>query len=123
VLEALWPILVEERDWNAALASAEKLVSVAPHREIGWVQQSFALHELKRTAEAYERLVKVVEKFPGAYVIPYNLACYQCQLGNNEAALKWLRQAAKASDAKTIRAMGLKDPDLMPLRDDLARLA
>src|SRR5687767_15124831 len=122
-LEALWPILVEERDWHAALAAAEKLVNVAPDRETGWVQQSFALHELKRTAEAYERLVKVLEKFRGAYVIPYNLACYQCQLGNNEAALKWLRQAAQVSDAKTIRAMGLNDPDLEPLRDELRHFA
>ena len=123
VLEALWPILVEERDWKAALAAAEKLVTVAPERETGWVQQSFALHELKRTPEAYERLVKVVERFRDAYVIPYNLACYQCQLGNKEAALKWLRQAANVSDAKTIRAMAVKDPDLVPLRGELARLA
>ena len=122
VLEASWPILVEERDWKAALAAAEKLVAVAPDRETGWIQQSFALHELKRTAEAYERLVRVLEKFRGAYVIPYNLACYQCQLGNNEAALKWLRQAVNVSDARTIRAMALKDPDLAPLRDELSRL-
>ena len=123
VLEALWSILVEERAWNAALAAAEKLVAAAPGRETGWIQQSFALHELKRTAEAYERLVKVVGNFPRAYVLPYNLACYQCQLGNQQAALKWLREAAKRSDAKTIRVMGLKDPDLAPLRDELVRWA
>jgi len=122
VLEVWWSILVEEKDWKAALASAEKLVSVAPEREVGWVQQSFALHELDRTSEAYERLVKVADKFAQAYVIPYNLACYQCRLGNQSAAMKWLQRAAKIADAKTIRAMAQNDPDLEPLRDNLARL-
>src|SRR5688572_32025508 len=32
-LEALWPILVEERDWQAALVAAEKLVAAAPNRD------------------------------------------------------------------------------------------
>jgi len=123
VLEAWWPICAEEKNWDAALQTAEKLIATAPKRESGWIQQSFALHELKRTSEAYERLVKVVEKFKDAYVIPYNLACYQCQLGNSIAAVNWLKQAVKASDAKTIRAMAEKDPDLASVRKEIARLA
>jgi predicted Zn-dependent protease len=122
VLEAWWPVLVEEKNWPAALALAEKLVAVAPDREVGWVQQSFALHELKRTAEAYERLVHAADRFRDAYVIPYNLACYQCQMGNRAAALKWLKRAATVADWKTIRAMALKDPDLEPLREEVTRL-
>ena len=123
VLEAWWPILAEEKNWNAALASAEKLVAQAPERQTGWVQQSYALHELKRTGEACDRLVQVVEKFSDVYVIPYNLACYQCQLGNKTEALEWLRRAVQASDARTIRAMGMNDSDLAPLRDEIAKLA
>jgi predicted Zn-dependent protease len=122
VLEAWWPVLVEERNWPDALISAEKLVAAAPEREAGWVQQSFALHELKRTAEAYERLIQVAERFPEAYVIPYNLACYQCQMKNGAAALKWLKRAAEVADWKTIRAMALQDPDLEPLREEVTRL-
>lgn len=122
VLEAWWPVLVEEKNWPAALGSAERLVAVAPDREVGWVQQSFALHEMRRTGEAYERLIQVAERFPDAYVIPYNLACYQCQMKNDAAALKWLKRAAKVADWKTIRAMALKDPDLEPLRQKVMRL-
>jgi predicted Zn-dependent protease len=122
VLEVWWPILVEEKDWTAALAAAEKLVARAPEREVGWVQQSFALHELQRTSEAYERLVQVADRFVEAYVIPYNLACYQCRMGNRGAAMKWLKRAVKIADAKTIRAMAQNDPDLAPLRSELARL-
>jgi predicted Zn-dependent protease len=123
VLEAWWPILAEEKNWSAALATAEKLVAQVPERQSGWVQQSYALHELKRTREACERLVQVVEKFRDAYVIPYNLACYHCQLGNKTEALAWLQRAVKASDARTIRTMAMKDSDLAPLRDELAKLA
>jgi predicted Zn-dependent protease len=122
VLEVWWPILVEEKDWPSALAFAEKLVRIAPDRDVAWIQQSFALHELKRTPEAYERLVQVADRFPNAYVIPYNLACYQCQMGNRLAAMNWLRRAAKIADAKTIRAMASKDPDLTPLGEELKRL-
>jgi len=123
VLEVWWAILAEQEKWIDALASAEKLITQAPDQQSGWIQQSYALHELKRTREAYERLVPAVEKFSDAYVIPYNLACYQCQLGNEADALNWLRRAVKASDAQTIHAMGMKDPDLSPLRDEIAKMA
>jgi predicted Zn-dependent protease len=96
--------------------------ALAPENESGWIDQSYTLHELKRTREAFERLVAVVGKFPGAYVIPYNLACYQCQLGNSEEALRWLKKAAVSSDAATIRAMAMGDPDLAVIRDCLHRL-
>ena len=122
VLEIWWKIFAEEKDWPAALASAERLATVAPERDTGWVEQAFALHELRRTPEAYERLARVVEQFPKAYVIPYNLACYQCQMGQREEAWRWLKRAVKAADVPTIRAMAMQDPDLAPLRDELARL-
>ena len=122
VLEMWWKILAEEKDWPAALASSEKLIALAPERDSGWIEAAFALHELKRTPEAYERLAGVVERFPRAFVIPYNLACYQCQMGHRDEAWRWLQRAVKAADAPTIRAMAMHDPDLAPLHDDLARL-
>lgn len=123
VLEVWWRIFAEEQHWTEALVAAEKVSTLAPDRESGWIEQSYALHELGRTGEAYERLVAVVEKFPQAFVIPYNLACYQCRLGDKVRALHWLRSAVQASDAKTIRAMALDDSDLAPLRHEIVRLA
>ena len=123
VLDVWWKIFADEDNWEAALAAAEKVVAQAPDRESGWIEQSYALHELGRTAEAHERLLPAVEKFRTAYVIPYNLACYQCCLGQKAEALRWLRRAVKVADAKTIRLMAMSDPDLAPLRDDISRLA
>ncbi|HTD67088.1 MAG TPA: tetratricopeptide repeat protein [Candidatus Limnocylindria bacterium] len=121
-LEVWWKVFAEGKDWAGALASAEKLVALAPDRVSGWVDRSYALHELNRTKDAYDLLSPLVEKFREHYVIPYNLACYQCELGNHEAALRWLRCAVEASDLKTIRSMAAQDPDLEPLRDMIARL-
>ena len=123
VLEVWWRIFAEEKNWPAALTAAEQVSAADPNRESGWIEQSYALHELGRTDEAYARLVAVAEKFPQAFVIPYNLACYQCRLGNKVKALHWLRGAVQAADAKTIRAMALDDPDLAPLRSEIARLS
>ena len=120
-LEVWWTIFAAEKNWPGALSCAESLVAAAPERASGWLDQSFALHELKRTREAFERLSSVVEKFREQYVIAYNLACYQCGLGNREEARRWLRRAVSASDVKTILALAADDPDLASLREEMAR--
>ena len=122
MLEVWWAIFAAEKNWPGALSCAGRLVAAAPERASGWLNQSFALHELKRTREAFERLAGEAEKFPEHYVIPYNLACYQCALGHREEAMRWLRRAVTASDVKTIRALAADDPDLAPLREEMARL-
>ena len=122
VLESWWKVFSEEKNWPAAFECGAKLSVVMPSRAMGWIAQSFALHELKRTREAYELLHSVVGRFREHFVIPYNLACYQCQLGNKDDALQWLQRAVDVADAKTIREMALNDGDLAPLREAIARL-
>lgn len=121
-LEVWWKIFAEEKNWPDALTAAEKIAATAPERVSGWIDQSYALHELGRTREAATRLAAVVEQFPDHYVIPYNLACYECRLGQREESLRWLRLAVQAADAKTIRALAEGDADLEPLRAEIARL-
>lgn len=122
VLEAWWKVLSEEKNWPGAFACGAKLSVILPSRVVGWIAQSFALHELKRTREAYELLHSVVGRFREHFVIPYNLACYQCQLGNKTEALQWLRRAVDMADVQTIREMALDDNDLSPLREEIAHL-
>jgi len=122
VLEAWWKVFSEENNWPAAFDCGAKLSVVLPSRAMGWIAQAFALHELKRTSEAYELLHSVVGRFRENFVIPYNLACYQCQLGNKEEAVKWLQRATEVGDVRTIRTMALEDSDLLPLREEIARL-
>lgn len=63
----------------------------------------------------------VVDKFPGEWVISYNLACYACQLGDLKAARQWLRKAIELAGKKEVKLMALDDPDLEPLRNEIGR--
>jgi tetratricopeptide (TPR) repeat protein len=123
VIEVWWKVFAEERDWSSALECGQKLVALVPDRASAWITCSFALHELKRTREAFDQLRGVVDRFHDHFVIPYNLACYQCQLGEHAEAMKWLKQAVTVGGAATIRAMALKDSDLAPLRAEVLRLS
>ena len=76
---------------------------------------AYALHELKRTKEAWDILLPVATRFPGEYIVRYNLACYACQLGNLPTARKWLERAVEVVGPDLIRKMALQDADLEPL--------
>jgi tetratricopeptide (TPR) repeat protein len=115
VLEVRWQIYAKAKKWEAALDIASALIQLAPEHPFGWVHRSFTLHELKRTDEARDNLLRVVGKFPGDQTIRYNLACYECQLGRLEQAKNWLEKAFKMGDAGAIRLAALDDPDLEPL--------
>ena len=122
VLEIEWRIHSERGAWPQALRTAQRLVEAVPDLPSGWIHQSYSLHELRRTEEAFQLLHTVVLRFPGESVIPYNLACYACQLGEIDAARRWLAQAVQVGGRATIRRMAKDDPDLLPLRGFLGKL-
>ena len=80
VLEVRWHIYANARKWDACLDIAGAIANLAPKKSFCWIHRSFALHELKRTQEAFDQLLPVVKKFRKVWTIPYNLACYCCQL-------------------------------------------
>src|SRR5512139_4101174 len=69
------------------------VVELAPERPDGWIQRSYALHELKSTQEAFENLLPVADRFPGVWTIPYNLSCYCGQLGRLDECQGWFKKA------------------------------
>ena len=107
-------IYSEAKKWEACLDIANAIVRVAPEMEDAWLRRSFALHELKRTKDAYDFLLPALERFKDAWLIPYNLACYSCQLGRIPEAENWLSQAFEigGNDAK---CAAIDDEDLEPL--------
>lgn len=117
-----WELLARQKRWTEALEIGRCLAQVAPDRADSWVKQSYALHELKRTQEAWDALYAVSEGFPGVSTIPYNLACYACQLDQGGAALAWLRKAMKIGGKEPIRKMALKDADLRSLWPEIKSL-
>ena len=116
VLELRWNLAVHRGQWEAALDLARLVVMAVPDQPTGWIHQSYALHELKRTDEAWNLLRRMVERFPTDSTIPYNLACYACQLGDLGVAREWLQRAIKLRGKAEIKSMAAEDSDLTSLR-------
>jgi len=122
VLAVHWEILSVTRNWAAALEVAATMIHVAPNDPVGWFNRSYCLHELKRTEEARDNLLRVVDKFPLSATMRYNLACYECQLGRMEPARSWLRKAFELGDPAEMKYQALRDPDLLPLWPEIQAL-
>ena len=105
-----------------AVAVARELSAILPENPLSHIHLAFSLHELKRTKEAYETLIPVVDKFPDEWLMRYNLACYLCQLGNLKASMQWLEKAVDLVSKKDIRLMALADPDLEPLWPQIRKM-
>ena len=115
VLTVRWEIYAAAKKWEAALDIAAALIQLDPEDPMGWVHRSYALHELKRTTEARDNLLRVSDNFPLSATVRYNLACYECQLGRLEQAKNWLERAFQLGDARMMKLAALVDPDLEPL--------
>ena len=95
------------------------IVKLDPNRPFGWIHRSFALHELKRTQEAFDLLLPVANRFSKVWTIPYNLACYCAQLGRLDECQAWFKQAM-AIDEQAVKQAAMDDPDLKPLWDSMS---
>ena len=98
------------------------------------IQASFARHDpadaqwaislayATRRAQSIEAakciLLEAVERLPDEPILHFNLACYECQLGELEVAKARLAHAFKLEPK--CRLMALDDDDLAPLWDSLA---
>lgn len=124
VLEVRWVIHAHEKNWPVALAVAEKEQATAPDDSSGWLHRAYALRRVPggSVTQAWEALLPAAEKFPTEPVIPYNLACYACQLGELDAARVWLKRAIKIGSKKEIQKMALDDDDLKPLWTEIKGL-
>jgi tetratricopeptide (TPR) repeat protein len=104
------------KKWGYLIEISQTLIEQLPKLADAWIHRSYALHELNQTREAFDLLLPAAKKFPKLPVIPYNLACYACQLGKLEDAMKQIEQAIDLADKNNdIRLDALEDPDLEPL--------
>lgn len=115
VLEIRYKIHAEAKRWELAMAVAKAVRDLLPEEPWGHFYTAFAQHELKHTQAAYHTLMAVVAKHPEDYMMRYNLACYSCQLGRLEEALRWLEQAVELAGKRDLTQLALEDEDLKPL--------
>jgi Flp pilus assembly protein TadD len=121
VLEVQWRLYAAERLWEEACELGRRMVLLAPDEPAGWIDRSYALHELKRTREAWELLLPAAEKFPNVGLVPYNLACYACQMDDRAEAQRWLQRAATIIAEDELKQLALKDKDLEPLWPEISQ--
>jgi tetratricopeptide (TPR) repeat protein len=124
VLEIRWQICAKEKKWDACRDLAASITQLDPARDAGWIHLAYSTRRASDGGleKARTILLSAGKLFPNVSIIPYNLACYECQLGNLKEALLWLGKAIDLAGKKDIRAMALDDPDLKPLWKDISEI-
>jgi hypothetical protein len=120
-LEVEWVLCAGEEDWVGALRVAEELVRADPERSSGWLHRAYALRRVPEGGlqAAWDALAPAHARFQTEPTIPYNLACYACQLGRMDEARVWVRRAFELGGIESIKRMALHDTDLEPLWGEL----
>jgi predicted Zn-dependent protease len=110
--------------WDLAAQAAATLTQIKPKQSHSWIALAYATRRKPGggISAAREILLDAEKRFPKEPLIRYNLACYECQSGNLPAALAWLAKAFALGNAKQFKLMAMEDPDLLPLRDEIAGL-
>ena len=109
--------LMQRRNWTRALVVSRKLCRVAPNACAGYLHAGFCLHELGKTREAKEILLRGPTALLKEPIYYYNMGCYEVFLGNLQDARVHLHISFKM-DA-TFRELAKRDPDLEPLHGSI----
>ena len=100
---------------------SEKLANYDPAEAQWRISFAYATRRAESIEKAREILLNALDSHPEEPTIHYNLACYECQLGNLSAAKQHLIDATKAD--QKFKLMALDDPDLEPLWAEIDQIA
>ena len=115
VMRVLLEFLTALAQWEAVAEGALLLCRTEPGSIHGWFFRAMALNRMDRTAEARDILLRVVDRFPGAFPLYYALATYYCRLDNLKEARRWWKKAVASCRNKEMKEVALEDPDLQRL--------
>jgi hypothetical protein len=120
VVKMRWQIYGKAQPWRTVLDIAKTICRLEPI-SLGQSKPPQAAVPLS-VSENQVRSKAAAIRLPDLYAIPYNLACYACQLGNVSEAWEWFQMAIEMSDFEELRRLALNDPDLAPLWDRIRGL-
>ena len=104
---------MRQNRWAQALRVSQKLCRAAPECSAGFLHAGFCLHELGKTAEAKQLLLKGPAALLQEPIYYYNMGCYEALLGNVRDAQANLQISFKMDSS--FRDLAKKDPDLKAL--------
>ena len=107
-------VLMQARRWKPALTVSRRLTRAYPDKNIGYIHTAFCLHELGKTEEARTALLNGPQTLHTDPTFHYNLACYECHLGNMDLARVHLDRSFQLD--QKFRDFAKTDPDLQALR-------
>jgi uncharacterized protein HemY len=113
VLLAQNRVLLHMGRWKQVQRLAQRASKAHPEREEFTVQQAFALHQMQKADEAVGVLESAPDWIRRTGILHYNLACYEAQLGDKNAARECINVAFKMNEA--MRKNAKVDPDLQEL--------
>ncbi|HEV7924721.1 MAG TPA: tetratricopeptide repeat protein [Verrucomicrobiae bacterium] len=121
VLRMRYEIHAKAGQWDLASEDALTLSKNIPDEPDTWTKLAYATR--RKTGggipPAKAILAAARQRFPAEALIAYNLACYECQLGNLPQARALLREAFQLENPAVVKQMCLDDPDLEPLRQEI----
>lgn len=110
VLDLRMEIYQKLGKWESARELAESLARRSPENLSWWIHWAYSLRREKSVEAARAVLLEAAPLHPNAGLIPYNLACYACVLGQVGAARKLLETAFGMS--ANFKRLAPNDPDL-----------
>jgi tetratricopeptide (TPR) repeat protein len=124
VLFIRYEVYSKAQKWDDASEIAGTLVKILPEQLESWICFAYATRRKTNGGIpiAKEILTEANGKFPKEYLISFNLACYECQLGNLRESIQWLKKAIELGGKKDIRLMALEDDDLKPLWEQIGSI-
>ena len=96
---------------------AKKLADYNPDEPQWSISLAYATRRADSIQAAKVILLEAVERHPKEPMIHYNLACYDCVMGDVEVAKAHLQHVFKMSPG--VRLMALEDEDLKAVWDSL----
>lgn len=98
------------KKWELMETVAKRLARIEPENVQSTVSWAYAARRADSIEAARIILVNAVKRHPDVAVFHYNLACYECQLGNLDEAKSRLKRAFELEPSFKLKA--LDDEDL-----------
>ena len=121
VLEVRWQVLMNTRQFEAALKVANSLLVLRPEKPVSWTYLTSALLKTGQDEQAYSTLKDACERFPNDEVLHYGLALICCSFQYLGEAKFHLAQAIELG-GNAVKLQALEDEGLKPLWDNLGEV-
>ena len=105
------------KKWDLMQIVAKRMAVYGPDEPQWTVSWAYATRRTDSIEAARLILINAIDRLPNVAIFHYNLACYECQLGDLGLAKARLKRAFELEQG--FRALALDDEDLRPLWESL----